>query len=490
VSPYASVQAERAARATAALLRHGADPGRVLRAEASAAGAFGSLTPEARSAGAFAGFGAALGELVGRITVDPMPWSARTLPQIEREARALSGDVAGAVVGALESVGPLRGGALEIVTMAANAARWRQLSARTAGFGARRLLGLASDQEELMRRVVDSYALHARALFVGIGAAPSVGAAPGKSASVKAGEQYHELAAEVMPIAEGVVEFEQALFSVADELGIGGEVRELYFGAAWGTIIGTSVANLGAAVAVGGAYATLGAWAATAGLAVGVVAGVAVALVSIFGGGDDSEEKRAKYDKAVAKARAEQTKRLPLAGLVAEQREAWKVGQNPAAILWLSPEARKAAELAGKLATLYERVGARLSAPARELFVSATNIARWTRFRAAWATREAQARATAAKLPVMAPVVLAVAAEAAGFVAELDKRIAAEVAHLDALSRQIAAERAAAAHKPKPIVRPMGALDLKRPSSGRRLAAAAAAAVGFAAWAAWRILRG
>lgn len=126
------------------------------------------------------------------------------------------------------------------------------------------------------------------------------------AASMRSASEAQEKVAENVPLAAEYLEVRDKVFALADSLGIGNEVRQIYhdtaFGVQAGSAAGAGVATLlggGLAATYSGAVATGAAFGMAAGGLVGAAIGI---LSSIFGGDDDEEE--AKRDKKRAEQKA------------------------------------------------------------------------------------------------------------------------------------------------------------------------------------------
>jgi hypothetical protein len=183
-----------------------------------------------------------------------------------------------------------------------------------------------------------------------------------------------------VPIMQQALELQDAVFTIADELGVGAEVRAAVYairGAQYatgiaGSMVGGAATAAGASVLAGiGGVAALG--------AIGVIGAI---VFGLFSSSDEDEKAHAAIKRAQAAA-LHLRDRLTLAQLAAEQDAARDSELGLAQLSKVVPalgtpaEHAKSAELATRLAAFYRAASARLDAPDRELFESLANLARW-----------------------------------------------------------------------------------------------------------------
>jgi DNA-binding IscR family transcriptional regulator len=229
------------------------------------------------------------------------------------------------------------------------------------------------------------------------------------SKSVELGRKYVETTDKVareldIPLVATVLTIQDKVFGYADDLGIGEEVRSITYGLRSAGYVSAVVGPSASAAAVG-AVASLG--------AVGCIGavGAVVAIFSVFGGGPSDEEIQTKQRKAATKAQIRYEhllKRLSFAELAAEQDE--RAGAYDKAASLLIPLAKmakgkvkadmwtqigsdqKKAELAKKLSLFYRGLPPRLSELEEELFLSNTNLGRWTGAQSTFAAKSLKER--------------------------------------------------------------------------------------------------
>lgn len=225
------------------------------------------------------------------------------------------------------------------------------------------------------------------------------------------GERYLKFAATVDPDAKAVVEFLDGVFAVADELGIGQEVRTVFYDTYAGAM-GGAVSGAAISTAVGGASLAAG---VAAGMAAGGIVGVAVAVFALVFGDDQEDEKkkaRQKRRKARNEAMALALKRLDLPGLITEQRVAAFDARERAKTIRVlraiavttsqktaiaqmgnAGQLEEAARIADAMVKLYEELPRKLSPQNVQRFVAMTNMGRWEQYKAEFAQQEAKLRA-------------------------------------------------------------------------------------------------
>jgi len=182
-----------------------------------------------------------------------------------------------------------------------------------------------------------------------------------------------------IPIMKQALALQDKIFQIADDLGVGDEVRRLVYALRtyeYASVLVSNIVPVAATEAVGQVLAGIGGAAALG--AVGIVVGV---LAFIFGGSDDDALKQRQVR---AQELANQlVKRLDLQGLASEEdgQEATNLIFKQAAaggIMKGSPADYQAkANLAHRLAQFYRAADNELSGDQKELFVSLSNIGRW-----------------------------------------------------------------------------------------------------------------
>jgi hypothetical protein len=184
-----------------------------------------------------------------------------------------------------------------------------------------------------------------------------------------------------IPIMTEALELQDGVFAIADELGVGAEVRAAVLtirGAEYANVLAAGVLPSGAAAAGAGVLTGIGGVAA-----LGAIAVVGAVLLELLGGGDDEEQtKRTKRAQA---ATLHLRDRLTLEEFAAEQ------DATAGATAMLVPLAtalpnvglgspaqlQAASARAQKLAAFYRAADAQLSTSGRALFESLSNLARW-----------------------------------------------------------------------------------------------------------------
>jgi hypothetical protein len=177
-----------------------------------------------------------------------------------------------------------------------------------------------------------------------------------------------------VPVMQEALELQDDVFTIADEIGVGAEVRAAVYsirGATYAAGVASAIVGPTATAAAAGVFLSIGGVAALG--AIGVVASI---VFGLFGSSDD-EKAHAAIKRAQAAA-LHLRDRLTLAQFAAEQDRTRADELLLASVPWGdSGEHKKAAELAGKLAAFYRAAESRLDAPDRELFESLANLARW-----------------------------------------------------------------------------------------------------------------
>jgi len=181
-----------------------------------------------------------------------------------------------------------------------------------------------------------------------------------------------------IPIMTHALRLMDTVFSIADGLGVGSEVRDAvyairtagYFGTTLGSMLGVP-AGAGAAAA-GATLAGVGGVAALG--AIGVVAAV---LGGLFGGDDDEAEQRRV--KQAQRAALHLRDRLTLEDFAREQDASAAEHTALSWLPWLDMEGeKKKAAVAVKLAAHFRAVDAQVPAAERDVYESISNLARWT----------------------------------------------------------------------------------------------------------------
>lgn len=234
----------------------------------------------------------------------------------------------------------------------------------------------------------------------------------GKIDIVELGERRYAMAEKMgVPLVGAYRDLLHKIFRIADDLGIGREVRILYYSISVGAEVGAaapaatarfvaSIPGLSAALARAGlptafvastqlggsAIASLG---AAAGMSAGMVAGAVIALFSLFGGDGEDEERKRKREVAARKALRHLLDRLDFKGLASEQEAvaseatAMSVLMGPIANAELRArfgdpkKLRALADVSRKFAAFYRELGKQLAPNEAALFLSLVNRGRW-----------------------------------------------------------------------------------------------------------------
>lgn len=179
-----------------------------------------------------------------------------------------------------------------------------------------------------------------------------------------------------IPVMQEALDLLDKVYWTADQLGVGPEVRTAITairGAEYAGVAASAVVPASAAAAGTGVFLGIGAVAA-----LGAVGAIGAALGALFGGGDDEAAQA-----AVKRAQAEVLHlrdRLTVSELAAEQDDAASAELALSLLPFgAGPVAHKsAAARAQKLASFYRALPARLTKGELALFVSLSNLARWT----------------------------------------------------------------------------------------------------------------
>jgi hypothetical protein len=183
-----------------------------------------------------------------------------------------------------------------------------------------------------------------------------------------------------IPIMSQALELQDDVFKIADEIGVGAEVRAAVYLIRGAQYAASIAANAGLSVGAGAGAAVFSGIGGVA--ALGAVAVVALVLFEIFSSDDDEERQKARIKRAQAAA-LHLRDRLTLAQFAAEQdaARASELGMAELSKMWggfgTPAEHQKAADLSGKLAAFYRRADAELDPHARDLFESLSNLGRW-----------------------------------------------------------------------------------------------------------------
>jgi hypothetical protein len=268
----------------------------------------------------------------------------------------------------------------------------------------------------------------------------------GASAVETYGKDLEETSAAVNPELLPYLELQQKIFDLADDLGIGAEVRTLYYTFAAGQRTGSALSTVGATVPILSGSAVIALAGTIASLL--TVVGIIVGVISLFDG-DDAPSVQEKRLRAKVE---EILKRQSIDDLISEQE-----GLAQAAMLQIlgKPANPKARDAALKLAALLKSLKSKLSADELNLFVSLSNLGRWEGYRAAWEGMKQSERDAVRQYTDLG--------------AWLDKRIAEESARAKAIAGDLSVRN----------VRLVRAAKLK--SRGGVVALALAAAIGGAA---------
>lgn len=201
------------------------------------------------------------------------------------------------------------------------------------------------------------------------------------------GEQaLEDTGAELSPLVAEYTAMRETVFAIADDIGIGSEVRTIYYdvatgargGQAFGAILSSGINPEAIAlnVAAGGG-ASAG---AAVGMSLGTVVGAAVAIVSLLASDDDDEEQAKKHRAEFLQWRLDRMrKRATIDDLIGEQVEQAHVIRT--FFIPLHPvraeDLSRAADRADKIAELYRRIKKDLPPLQVEIFVSVTNLVRF-----------------------------------------------------------------------------------------------------------------
>lgn len=199
---------------------------------------------------------------------------------------------------------------------------------------------------------------------------------------VKYGQAAENAAAIAEPELAVWVELRDKVFGVADDLGIGEEIRTLYYGLSTGQRIGGALSTVGASVPIvsGSAILSIAGTISSIASLVGIVVGIA----SLFG--DDEEEK---VIKRVQDLVSYWTRRMSIDDFIhAETANVQMIdylNSVPSSVLKSatipSPKAREASV---QLAAFYTQLKAQLTPDELALFVSLANIGRWQAYITGW----------------------------------------------------------------------------------------------------------
>lgn len=263
----------------------------------------------------------------------------------------------------------------------------------------------------------------------------------GAPAVVEYGEGLESVAATAYPALLPYLELEQKVFDIADELGIGDEVRILYYSIATGQRTGAVLTTVvtTAPVISGSAVASLAGAISSIASVVGIVLGV----ISFFSSDDDQEQAKKRLH-----AKVEQIlKRQSIDDMIAEQHELSqsttlsiddikaqiKAGTTIGEIVARTQQSQAAA---AKLETLLRALKQKLTPDELALFVSVSNLGRWDAYYAAWNGMKQSQRD-------------AVRENDTDLGAWLEKRIASETATMEALGAELAKKNVQLARYPQ-----------------------------------------
>lgn len=192
--------------------------------------------------------------------------------------------------------------------------------------------------------------------------------------------KWSDTAVEKTPLVNEALEIQQTIFDVADEVGVGQEVRAMVYTLRGAQYIGSAAANLGASGAAGaGVMASLGAFGAAA-VGGAVVVIVIVVFDWLFSDGDDADAARKRKEKA--KARLEESLQellepMTLTGMADEQDKV----ANAFTSLTVDPQqweqVKADRERAKRMAQFYRIAAVKLSARQRRFFEALINLGRW-----------------------------------------------------------------------------------------------------------------
>jgi hypothetical protein len=196
-----------------------------------------------------------------------------------------------------------------------------------------------------------------------------------------------------IPIMSQALQLQSVIFTIADELGVGDEVRTLVKGIREFEYAGIVAANYlpaGTAAAVGGAaLSSIGAFGA-----LGAVGVIGVALVSLFGGEDEEANKAVERVEMARRQLTDVLERKSLQGLADEQAVlAFRLERRAQ----FSTNARvqadlKTAQTARRLERFYVESQKKLSPAERDLFTSLSNLGRWEKTLDAFAKLDNEGR--------------------------------------------------------------------------------------------------
>lgn len=200
------------------------------------------------------------------------------------------------------------------------------------------------------------------------------------AAVVQYGEAAEEAAAYANPELAPWLELRDKVFGIADDMGVGSEVRVLYYSLSTGQRLGGALTTVGASLPALSGSAILSIAGTLSSIA--SLVGLVVGFVGLFS--DDEDETR---DRVLGLAKR-WTSRLSIDDMIAEQKAyAAFIDQLNAAAKKVPISGIPSAKVrsnALKLASYYAELKARLSANELALFVSLSNLQRWQAYLDGW----------------------------------------------------------------------------------------------------------
>jgi len=172
------------------------------------------------------------------------------------------------------------------------------------------------------------------------------------------------------------------IFGVADDLGVGDEVRVLYYGLSTGQRIGGALSTIGASVPIVSGSALLSIAGTISSIA--SLVGIVVGIVGLFSGDDEEEKQRNRVQSLVQ----HWTKRMSVDDLVhAEDANVQfldYLSSVPSFVKVDFPNRDAARAASVKLSAFYAQLKTALSPDQLALFVSLANIGRWQGYLDGW----------------------------------------------------------------------------------------------------------
>lgn len=248
-------------------------------------------------------------------------------------------------------------------------------------------------------------------------------------------ETYEDIGSYVNPLITAYVALEKELFDIADDLGIGKEVRLLYhsvsMSARIGSYAGTAV-EITATTATGGfVTATTGATGAALGMAAGMMGGLVLGIFALFGSSDQEEKDSAAWKRFKDASLAHYN----LNDFAKEQRSHAKILRITAGLPGGNPAKNEGlAQVADKLADLYLKAQKVFTKRSAALLEATANIGRWQEYLAVWKAQAKYAAATGQTPPKQ------IVAGWNAMIAAIKKKIAGETAKISKLAEDAAKE--------------------------------------------------